>query len=230
MWYIALLSLFACSKPAQVESIIYIGLGYNGKTVTRNFYSCHAATQVWEKLPVDFPDKIAYPMVYQINKKIYIGLGEDDMNEHGQKAKDNFYTYNTTTQTWDTLLVNFPDKRSGTITLTIAGKVYIGLGYDRKNAKNDFYTYNTVTQTWDKLPTNFPDKRGYAIVYQIAEKTYIGLGWDGQKAKDDFYTYNSITQTWHKLSTNFPDKIGGAIAFQINGKTYKWRVARNPYQ
>ena len=94
-------------------------------------------------------------------------LGYDRKN-----AKNDFYTYNTVTQTWDKLPTNFPDKRGYAIVYQIAEKTYIGLGWDGQKAKDDFYTYNSITQTWHKLSTNFPDKIGGAIAFQINGKTY----------------------------------------------------------
>jgi N-acetylneuraminic acid mutarotase len=113
-------------------------------------------------------------------------------------------------------------------TLTIAGKIYTGLGYNAisgyNSVSNGWFEYDPATDKWIKK-ASFPGAaRANAVGFSIGGKAYVGLGtnYDRTSKQDlynDFYEYDPSTDAWTKKG-DFTAPRDQPIYFTIGEKGY----------
>jgi N-acetylneuraminic acid mutarotase len=109
--------------------------------------------------------------------------------------------------------------KQGGAAFSIAGKGYIGAGFNGGSNTNDFWEYNPANNVWTQKAA-FPGViRKWLVGFSIGNKGYMGLGYNGT-AFNDFYEYDPATDTWTQLG-NFPGTLRySCVSFVIGGKAY----------
>lgn len=177
---------------------------------------------------------------FSIGDKAYVGLGSDNQYDydvfggdpptsHGG-FKNDFWEYNTETDTWRQLN-DFPgEKRTEAIGFSINGKGYVGLGEylaiepdenglnSQTGFKQDFWEYNPDNDTWKQL-SDFPGEgRLKPIGFAINKKGYVGFG--GYFDKRDFWEFSPSDNSWNRLPDYPGESSGGVVGFSIDNKGY----------
>ena len=109
--------------------------------------------------------------------------------------------------------------RSWAVAFTVAGKGYVGTGYDGANRKKDFWQYDPATNVWTQKADFGGTARYAAVGLSINGKGYIGTGWDGG-SRDDFWMYDPYPNTWTQKSDVPGSFIGRTEAIAISFDQY----------
>jgi hypothetical protein len=197
----------------------YIGTGYDGSTLYKDFWEWDQATNVWTQ-KVDFGGIGRDEAIgFSIGTKGYIGMGSYFNGSIWTSLKD-FWEWNQTTNVW-TQKANFGGTaRSGAIGFSIGTKGYIGTGLDSTNATQDFWEWNQATNIWTQK-ANFGGTIKYTSVgFSINTMGYIGTGLDSTNATQDFWQWNQATNVWTQKANFSGTARGEATGFCINSKGY----------
>lgn len=168
-------------------------------------FNTHAQTF---KKKADFPGGTRQKLASAaLGTKVYCGAGADSNNV----LQNDFWQYETTTNTW-TQKSDLPfAPRRNTSALTIAGNLYVGFGWDGTTDYKDWWMYNASSDTWTKkadLPSN---GRYWSGMFEWGGEGYlIGGGSQGAGYAEykDVWKYTPATNTW----TAQPDFTGTARA------------------
>lgn len=169
----------------------------------------------------DFPGAARNAAVgFAINDKGYIGSGYDGLDE-----LSDFYSYDTSTNTW-TAIASFPSTpRRSAIAFGINGYGYFGTGFDGDNDRKDFWKYDPSTDSWSELVGFGGDKRRAATTFTIGETAYMGTGVSNGIYLNDFWAFDSTTESWtQKLDLDEEDDYSivrsNALGFTLNDYGY----------
>ncbi len=114
--------------------------------------------------------------------------------------------------------------RNSSVTFTINGVAYTGLGHntagtDSIGAFKDFYSYTPANNSWAKVAP-FPGNGRYmAVAFAANGMGYVGTGYNGRAYLADFWQYNPATNVWTRIA-DFPSARYGAVAFGAANKGY----------
>jgi N-acetylneuraminic acid mutarotase len=110
--------------------------------------------------------------------------------------------------------------RSDAVAFVVAGKAYVGTGWDGEERLKDFWQYDPELNNWTRKADLPGAARNGAVGFGTDNKGYIGTGYDGQKKLKDFWEYDPASDTWRQLSDFKGTARYGAVAFAINNKGY----------
>ena len=209
-----------------IDSIAYIGLGWDGSDRLNDFWAYNANNNDWASIDT-FPGVARNGAVaFSAGGKGYVGTGYDGTS----KLKD-FWEYDPASDTW-TQIADFPGSaRYGAVAFSIDDKGYVGTGYDGNNLK-DLYEYDPASDTWTPKAFLGGGKRRDAVAFVINGEGYICTGVDNGEYENDFWKYNPVENTWTELreisnisSEKYDDdyiSIVGTdkVAFAIGDKAY----------
>ncbi len=164
-------------------------------------------------------------VAFSIDEKGYIGGGFD-----GDFRLNDFYEYNSVTDSWKVLDSIPGPKRSAAVAFVIDGKAYVGTGFDGDNYLNDFYVFDPDVidpeadpdvdhpGEWSAIKPFEGTARFGAVAFAIGGKGYVGTGYDGSY-KMDFWEYDPSTDDWTEVSSAKKVRYN-ASAFVIGSKAY----------
>lgn len=114
--------------------------------------------------------------------------------------------------------------RYGGAGFSIAGKGYIGLGFDGSSYRDDFWEYDPTTDSWTQKASYPPGGRhsssGYSISMAINNRGYVGTGLNQFGVWNDFWEFDPVANTWTQKA-NFPPGLRyAATGFSIGNKGY----------
>lgn len=136
-------------------------------------------------------------IVFSIGSNIYYGGG------FGTAASNDFYQYNTTTDTW-TKKSNLPNttlNRGFGVGLSVGNKGYFGLGLDNETLMGDFWEYDPAADKWTQLPDYPGGARDGLVSFVIGSKIYIGAGSSTDNPyTNDFWQYDPVKKEWSELA------------------------------
>jgi N-acetylneuraminic acid mutarotase len=116
---------------------------------------------------------------------------------------------------------NVPDNIGSATGFAVAGKGYIGLGYNPGVTKK-FYRYDTLANTWTQV-ASFPGQTwGYAEGFAINGKGYVcvGQGTMTSQILDELWEYSPTADSWTQKA-NFGGGVRTeAASFVIGNKAY----------
>ncbi len=110
--------------------------------------------------------------------------------------------------------------RSGAVAFAIAGKGYVGTGFDGFDRLNDFWEYDPEKNFWVQKADLPAVARNAAIGFAAEGKGYVGLGFDGLDEIGDFWEYDPISNSWSQKTDFGGSARYGAVAFSMGGKGY----------
>lgn len=121
------------------------------------------------------------------------------------------------------------DMRQGAVTFSIAGKGYIGAGWDNYYGVyyKDLWEYDPATDVWTQKADLTGLPREEAVGFSVGDKGYIGTGLyydyngDGYATYlNDFWSYDPVSNTWNQQA-NFPGTARYmAVGFGMGSKGY----------
>lgn len=109
--------------------------------------------------------------------------------------------------------------RSGAVSFSIDGNIYIALGKDNSNYYDDVWAFDTITETWAQKPSFIGAGRAGAFSMVIGGVAVVGTGETAEGLNDSVFIY-SESSGW-TISTPMP--VGGlsfATAFSTGTKGY----------
>lgn len=130
------------------------------------------------------------------------------------------WLFDESTTTWESK-ADFPGTaRNNTISFSLNGIGYVGLGTNGTIMYNDFYAYNPSTDTWSQI-ADFPGTARYgAVSFVVNDRAYVGSGQDiDAQDYNDFFTYDPSSDTWSRVSS-IPEKRSFAFSFVLNNVAY----------
>jgi hypothetical protein len=141
-----------------------------------------------------------------------------------------FWSYNTATNTWTQISVNFPWTKTGvgaSMVYTGADNIYVFQGSG--SASDNFYRYSILGNTWTTSLAKPPAiGAGGSLAWIAGDNIYALLGGNPstQQIRDNcFYVYSIAGNSWTKLE-NLPLAIGdqnGPRLGVTGGNLYVWR-------
>ncbi len=200
--------------------------GYNPKIIKFTTTDPHNFWSETAKFPaISREDAVSF----SINKKGYIGIGND-----GGNLQLDMWEYDPEEDSW-TQISGFPGgKRKGAIAFVIGVKAYVGLGSNGRDEKNDIWEYSQVTKLWKPKAeyAGFPVTN--AVAFTANQKGYVGLGEYKGVERADFYEYdpdakddpndpNDILGKWRqvtRLGDNDLYARKNAVTFTANGRIF----------
>ena len=162
---------------------------------------------------------------FWIGEKFYTGLGFGYLDENYQTLDNlnDFYEYDSQTDTW-TRLADFPDiGRMSVTAFGIGGKGYIGFGESlvecntncRTVTYKDLWEYDPVANSWEKAGAYDQVEEGatsYSKSYVINGKVYITFA-------SDLWVYTASDKSLTKIGP-VPESMLFTTGFEINDKIY----------
>ncbi len=161
---------------------------------------------------------------FTIGDKIYVGLGYSPTGGSGGASVfyNDFYEYNTTTNTW-TQKPSYPGAGRLYVTgFSINGKGYFACGWYNGYQK-DLWEYDPVLNAWTQR-TDVPGPgRWGAVGFSIGNHGFVVTGdtqGNGQGCINGAYRYDQTSNLWMQLP-NFPGTpVYGAAGFSIGNQGY----------
>jgi N-acetylneuraminic acid mutarotase len=121
----------------------------------------------------------------------YIVTGNSDTGE-----RDDFYQYNSATNTW-TELTPFPGGARGyAIGDTWDGKAYFGFGSDGNSSTNDLWVFDPSDMSWTELASCPCQARIHPAMIAQSGKVFVGLGSGADGNMKDWWEYDIALNTW----------------------------------
>lgn len=161
---------------------------------------------------------------FTIGDKIYVGLGYNPTGGSGGSSAffNDFYEYNTTTNTW-TQRPSYPGAGRLYVTgFSINGKGYFACGWF-SGYHNDMWEYDPVANNWTQKTSVPGPGRWGAVGFSIGNYGYVVTGdtqGNGQGCINGAYRYDQTSNLWMQLP-NFPGTpVYGAAGFAIGNKGY----------
>jgi hypothetical protein len=199
----------------NIASRGYIGMGYDGSTVYKDFWEYNPGTNFWTQ-KADFAGTARASAVgFSIGSKGYLATGRDTSSY----VKD-FWEYDPTANTWKQKADFAGAARALAVGFAIGSKGYVGTGGDDTKNMKDFWEYDPETDVWSQKADFAGTARYSAVGFSIGSVGYVGTGYDGTSSYNDFWEYNPSTNIWNQ-KTNFSGIARyGAVGFSIGGKGY----------
>lgn len=201
-----------------INNKIYFVGGWDFSTNYAELWEFDPATNIWTQ-KANFPGAgRRVGVAFAIGTKGYYGTG--DNGSPFSTYLNDFYEYDSTTDTW-TQKGNFPGVgRYGAIAFTQNGYGYIGLGSAALTTYlQDIWMYNPTLDSWTQKANFGGTARRYATTFNIGTKTYVGTGQGSTGHGNTFFEYDYVSDTWSQKS-NYPPGVSSAVGFDINGKGY----------
>ena len=173
------------------------------------------SAQPQSKIPIPKENGIAF----STTNKCYYGTG-CYTGLIDQQFFSQMNVYDPSSDTWDTI-ANFPIPRASSISFSINGIGYVGLGNDDTNGFNDLWKYDTLGNAWIQLASLPSVGISEASCFVLNNKAYVVTGRDSAfNYSNACWEYNPTLNVWIQKN-NFPGiKRTGAFGMNINGKGY----------
>lgn len=193
---------------------IYVGTGYDGNDVKRDFWEFDTQTGQWTRKE-DFPGIARDGAVgFSIGSKGYIGLGRN-----GASYLSDFYEYNPSTG-WRKMKDFEGSPRSSTANFALESKGYVGCGFAGfGNYFNDFWEFDPANNDWSQVQALGTTGRYSPSVFVINSKAYVCGGRTGNTTFRDLWEFTGASGWTSK--TQFPgETVDGAAGFSVGTNGY----------
>lgn len=210
---------FAGSERRQavafvIDSIAYVGTGYDASGYRKDMYKYSAATNTWTQIS-DFGGTARKEAVgFSMGDQGYIGTGDDGV------LRNDFWQYQPTTDTW-LQKADFPGtQRKGAAAWGIFPQAFICMGEDiNSDFKKDLWEYNYFSDTWVQRADYGGPGRSGAIAFVLQGVAFVGSGYNGT-FNDDMYSYRKVANLEdHYTSSDtklYPNPSNGTFRLDIN--------------
>ena len=186
----------------------YTGFGYNGINQL-DFYKFDPSTNSWTQKQAFTGSARQSISTFVLNGLIYICGGG---NSNGFSFGD-CWSFDVTNNTWSQKS-NFPTPRFATVSFTLNGKGFVGLGWNNNTSFSDFYWYDDVLNVWS-FASNTPFNGRFAgDGFEIGNAGFICLG------RDEFNVYyNDLWQYAPAVGLNEVNNTDCNLTYNPHDKT-----------
>ena len=167
------------------------------------------------------PTNRAYAAGFAIGSKAYFGTGNDG------RLRNDFWQYDTVTNTWSQLADFAGTPRQNATGFTIGNKGYIGLGDDSGRSstgkfiyQSDLWEYDTAANAWTQKASFGGGRRVGVVGLAIGSKGYVGLGQDSVNYHNDFWGFDPVANSWTQKTNFGGDARIFPSGFSIGGNGY----------
>ncbi len=164
---------------------------------------------------------------FAIDDILYVGNGFRQFNTTPEENL--FFKYNPKQDSWEEIASPPWERRQSSISFSINGFGYVGLGQDCSGPPDifnptcttvnhdDLWRYDPHSDSWSEM-ANFPEGgRSFGISFVIGEKAYVVGGGD---SLSELWEYDAATNGWQQKAS-YPGNCGSRqTAFTINDKGY----------
>lgn len=198
------------------DSLIYIGLGFNGhvyddSSYLRDWWQYNPSTEEWKQLQSYPTHETAAPSAFLHEDNIYVAFGSYDI------STNKLYRYDITQNIWSEINAGSCAKLVETVATSINGKSFAG-------TNRYWYEFNHITNLWERRGDYKKDGNWLSsTLLQHNGHIYIlgGREWTATASKSSIIRYDVLSDTWHFIG-HLPKDAGkeNAIGFTINGVAY----------
>lgn len=205
-------------------------------TVPKYFFEYDGSSNSWLKVPYSIPVNFKFPIVETANNEAYVvgGYLDTTFSNGSFLSLENVYRFDLPNKTWikKAPIPWWPLYRARTISFSIGGRIYIGLGeggnFDVGSVEfRDIWEYDPSGDKWTKK-SDFPGApRSYASAFVINDKAYVFGGTilhDGHIVGDvtnELWEYTPANDSWKQINyQNGPEPMFSANGFSYAGKGY----------
>ena len=179
----------------------YVGLGTiisedSPISLTRELYEYNSNSDTWAK-KADFPGELrSGGVAFGIGNKIYFGMGtvriQGPSVGDGFRYLNDFYEYNTETDTWRQLNdVPTQYRRADAGSFAVGGKGYVVAGRRSlllSEIYDDFLIYDPENDSWQQLEDMPGGGRYSSLTAMLSDRVMVGLG-SNSPNKDLFFYF-----------------------------------------
>ena len=204
----------AIVATASGKAIVGLGENYLISGADNDMYAYEPLNNSWTKIS-PYPGKVVN------NRGKGFSIGPDVYVCMAYFGLDNFFQYNTLTNTW-TKKTNWPhpttdrDKRPE-IALSYNNKGYIVTRLGNQN--DELWEYDPVAENWTQkasMPISSNGKAGFLLgnaLYVVAA--------DGPDLESNyFYRYDFASDNWEDISHMLPPSVSAPTIVELGGKAY----------
>lgn len=179
----------------------YISCGHDGTSANMEMWEYDPVLDAWTQKTSGPAVGRIHPAFSVVGDRVYIGQGQQ---EGSYVDLDDWYEYNTTTDTWS-VKTSFMSARHHGAGATVGNTIFVGTGHHLDNMYADWYAYDANSDSWE-VKANFPGNgRSAANAVAVGNNVYFMCGEDEINFErfDDFWEYNTVSDTWSSLA-DFP--------------------------
>ena len=111
--------------------------------------------------------------------------------------------------------------RAASISFTLKGNTYIGLGEDSDSTYQDLFLLDPISEKLMRMDTFPGQPRADAVAFVINDKAYVGSGTDSLgNYLSDFYAYNPDLNEWEPISDLPGEARSSSVAFALDSAGY----------
>lgn len=198
-----------------IDSLGYVGLGYDANGYCKDMYKYSPATNSWVQLN-DFGGTARKEAVgFAMGGQGYVGTGDDGV------LRNDFWQYEPTTDTW-TQKPDFPGTpRKGAAGWGIFPQAFITTGEDINNAYPvDLWEYSYFSDSWVQRADFMGPGRSNAIAFVLQDNGFVGTGYGNSTFMKDMYAYRRILdideQNQEEQITVYPNPSADLVHVQMH--------------
>lgn len=194
---------------AAVNGKIYVAGGHDGSGWSKRTDEYDPATNMWTRKQ-DRPIEAIEHMTCECNGKLYTVGGH--VGPGGSGGNSNlFYSYDPTTDTWDTLPVA-PSNLKMADMVSVGNKLYVP-GSD--GGSSNMYIFDTDANSWS-TEAGVPGEIYTYTAIAIGTKIYKT---GGQGRTTNVYVYDTVGGTWDEVAS-IPIGVYRAASCTVDGKWF----------
>lgn len=197
----------------------YIGTGLYGSQFRGELWEWDQVNDVWSQkaqFNSSWGNVMGLAVGLSIGNKGYVITGSQ-----GSPLPTKCVTeYDPSTNTW-TSKVDFPGTyRYNACGFTIAGKGYVGCGFNSVNYLSDFWEYNPTNDSWVQK-ASLPVARSAAGAFSVNGKGYVSCGVNSSGGLVDTWEYDPTLNVWTvKSNCGYTGVMERAYGYSIGSRGY----------
>ncbi|PRX48093.1 IPT/TIG domain-containing protein [Salegentibacter salegens] len=195
---------------------------YYTSNSSNEFWEYSVDSNTWSKRSAFPGERRDYPAHFTIGNDIYIGIGTD-MQPYTPVSYNDFYRYNTSSDTWSQIS-DLPfdiwggNRRTGMASFVIDNVAYLAGGASN-TGDTDAWSYKPGSDSWQQI-ADFPMANHESVGFQIDGLGYLTGGAPiGGSRLNKSWSYSPDTNSWEESHSIIQGR-GWHFSFVIHGKAY----------
>ncbi|MES2778242.1 MAG: tail fiber domain-containing protein [Bacteroidota bacterium] len=196
----------------STDSKGYIGTGTNDLSPLNDFWEYDPSLDTFKRKADFGGGQRMLATGFSNGNKGFIGMGFGGVFGNGTLKKD-FWQYDPGSDTWTRKADFGGTGRLNATSFTVAGKSYVGTGYDSVTYHNDFWEYDRANNTWTQKANFGGNGRRYATGFSVGNKGYITGGSEiSAGIKSDCWEYLDNNHTGTAFSSTLVLPAGSSVS------------------
>ncbi|MBK7681545.1 MAG: IPT/TIG domain-containing protein [Bacteroidetes bacterium] len=192
---------------------------------------CVFSQGIWTQKPsIGHSDYVERTLAtgFEINGQGYIAGGNGVGRQNFTNSLNDVHRFTPAGNTWNRVADCGISGRTGSVSFSVNGKGYVGMGYIQTNSSTNIYLkdlweYNPLTNVWTQKADMGSSGRHSPFSFVIGNYGFVGCGSSNNAplVRFDFWRYDPSTNTWlQKASLTSTHARYGAVGFSIGAKGY----------